>query len=32
MKEWSHCLKTGQDYVMEFRLRNHDGAWRWYVS
>ena len=31
VKEWVHCLKTGQDYVAEFRLRKFDGAWRWYV-
>lgn len=30
-QQWDHCLKTGEDYVMEFRLRKHDGAWRWYV-
>lgn len=32
LKEWVHCLRTGHDYVMEFRLRNHDGAWRWMQS
>ena len=32
IKDWVHCLATGQDYVVEFRLRRHDGAWRWYVS
>lgn len=30
-QEWDRCLKTGEDYVREFRLRKHDGAWRWYV-
>lgn len=31
-KKWRYCLTAGEDHVMEFRLRKHDGAWRWYVS
>lgn len=31
-QEWDRCLKTGEDYVREFRLRKHDGAWRWMQS
>ena len=30
-KEWDHSLTTGEDCVVEFRLKKHDGAWRWYV-
>ena len=29
---WHHCLKTGEDFKMEKRLRHHDGTYRWHVS
>lgn len=31
-KKWRYCLTAGEDHVMEFRLRKHDGAWRWMQS
>ena len=30
-KERHHSLTTGEDCAVEFRLKKHDGAWRWYV-
>ncbi|MEO8086831.1 MAG: PAS domain S-box protein, partial [Bacteroidota bacterium] len=29
---WHHSLKTGKDFVMEKRLRHHDGTYRWHLS
>jgi PAS domain S-box-containing protein len=26
---WNHCLKTGEPYQIEYRLRRRDGAYRW---
>lgn len=26
---WRHALKTGETYEIEYRLRRHDGAYRW---
>jgi len=26
---WTHCLKTGDPYEIEYRLRRHDGVYRW---
>lgn len=31
-KSWSHSLATGEDYEVEFRLRQHDGAYRWHLA
>ena len=28
-KRWSHSLRTGDEYVIEYRCRRADGAWRW---
>jgi len=27
--EWSNCLKTGEPYEIEYRLRHHSGEYRW---
>ncbi len=29
---WRECLRTGEDYDMEFRLLRADGAWRWHLA
>ncbi|HXE83089.1 MAG TPA: PAS domain-containing protein, partial [Gemmatimonadales bacterium] len=29
---WSHCLKTGSAGEVSFRVRNADGAYRWFLS
>jgi PAS domain S-box-containing protein len=26
---WRHCLETGEPYEIEYRLRRHDGVYRW---
>lgn len=28
-ERWSHALSTGQPYEVEYRLRRHDGVYRW---
>jgi PAS domain S-box-containing protein len=28
---WSRALKTGERYEIEFRMRRHDGAFRWFL-
>lgn len=29
---WSHSLKTGDEYEVEFRLRRFDGQYRWHLG
>jgi len=29
---WANSLSSGDDYEVEFRLRRHDGAWRWHLA
>jgi diguanylate cyclase (GGDEF)-like protein/PAS domain S-box-containing protein len=29
---WMTSLRTGEDYEVEFRLRRHDGEYRWHVA
>jgi diguanylate cyclase (GGDEF)-like protein/PAS domain S-box-containing protein len=32
LKRWAHSLATGDPYETEFRLRRHDGQYRWHVA
>ncbi|WP_421999239.1 PAS domain S-box protein [Reyranella sp.] len=29
---WERALATGETYQTQFRLRRHDGAWRWHIA
>ncbi len=29
---WQRCLETGEPYHIEYRLRRHDGAYRWVLG
>ncbi|WP_138504472.1 PAS domain-containing protein [Spirosoma lacussanchae] len=29
---WQHCLQTGDPYEIEYRMRRHDGAYRWLLA
>ncbi len=29
---WEHAVETGEDWEEVFRLRRHDGAYRWFLS
>jgi PAS domain S-box-containing protein len=29
---WQHCLETGEPYQIEYRLRRHDGVYRWFIG
>lgn len=29
---WTHSLKTGEPYEIEYRLRRHDGVYRWHLG
>ncbi len=31
-KAWKHALSTGKPYEVEYRLRRHDGEWRWMMG
>jgi diguanylate cyclase (GGDEF)-like protein/PAS domain S-box-containing protein len=32
IRRWSRCLKTGELYETEFRLRRYDGLYRWHKA
>lgn len=29
---WNHCLQTGDTYEIEYRMRRHDGFYRWFLA
>lgn len=31
-KAWEHSLRTGKNYDIEYRLRRHDGEYRWFLA
>lgn len=31
-KVWQHSLETGEVYQIEYRLRRHDGQYRWFLA
>ncbi|MEO6132538.1 MAG: PAS domain S-box protein [Saprospiraceae bacterium] len=32
LRRWHYSLKTGEDFMMEKRIRHHDGSYRWHLS
>lgn len=32
LQVWMNCLKTGENYEIEFRLRKFDGSYRWFLA
>ena len=32
LKIWADCLKTGKPYEIEYRMRRHDGVYRWFLA
>ncbi len=30
--KWAHTLETGEEYLVEYRLRRADGDWRWMLA
>lgn len=32
LEAWKHALTTGKPYDVEYRLRRHDGEWRWMMG
>lgn len=31
-EKWAQCLSTGEQYEIEYRLRRHDGVYRWVIG
>jgi len=31
-ERWKHSLKTGEEYLTEYRCRRRDGQWRWHLG
>jgi len=31
-ESWARAREAGKQYQVEFRLRQHDGAWRWHIA
>lgn len=32
LRRWQHSIQTGEIYVVEFRLKRHDGVYRWHKA
>lgn len=32
VEQWLSSIRTGEDYEVEYRLRRHDGQYRWHVA
>lgn len=32
IKRWRHSVETGEPYEIEYRLRRHDGMYRWHLA
>lgn len=31
-EHWKHCLRTGEEYCIEYRLKGADGEFRWFLA
>ena len=31
-EQWLHCVRTGEQFRAEFRVRRHDGEYRWFLG
>lgn len=31
-ERWAACVKNGENYDVEFRIRRADGSWRWHIG
>ncbi|KAL1603765.1 hypothetical protein SLS60_005355 [Paraconiothyrium brasiliense] len=31
-ERWSRSLRTGEEYITEYRAKRHDGVWRWMLG
>lgn len=32
LEVWTNCLRTGEVYEIEYRMRRHDGVYRWFLA
>jgi PAS domain S-box-containing protein len=32
LAQWTHSLRTGEPYEVEYRFRRHDGVYRWFLG
>ncbi|KAL2160025.1 hypothetical protein VTH06DRAFT_1680 [Thermothelomyces fergusii] len=32
LREWSHCVRTGEQFARKVRIRRFDGAYRWFYA
>lgn len=32
LQRWKQAVRSGEPYLAEFRMRRHDGSWRWHLA
>ncbi|MBE3047951.1 PAS domain-containing protein [Candidatus Bathyarchaeota archaeon] len=32
LDKWKHCIKTGEDYAVDYRIRSKHGEYRWFLA